>query len=187
MIFKSILFRKSNFHGLSLEQFQGKKITFLKKYFWEYIIFITLSFRGLPVRLDTTGSSDVLLKCVNYIKRWMANNFLQLNEDKTEVLILGCPANSSPALEAQLGPLSTNVHKSKVIFDSSLFFDKQISAVIRGSSFCPFKINCKVEASPFKQRFTSCDSCSCNITIRLLQLSLFLSPSVFIITSLASH
>ncbi len=49
--------------------------------------------------------------CVHDIKTWMSNNFLQLNEDKTEVLILGCPAHLSPALEAQLGPLSTNVRK----------------------------------------------------------------------------
>lgn len=93
----------------------------------------------LPVRLDTTASFDVLLECVDDIKRWMTNNFLQLNEDKTEVLILGCPADSSPALKAQLGPLSKNVCKQiknlGVIFDSSLFFDKQISAVIRGSFF----------------------------------------------------
>jgi len=68
----------------------------------------------------------------------MTNNFLQLNEDKTDVLILACPVNYSPALKAQLGPLSTNVCKQiknlGVIFVSSLFFDKQISAV-RGSFF----------------------------------------------------
>ncbi len=56
----------------------------------------------LPVRLDTAVSFDVLLNCVHDIKTWMSNNFLQLNEDKTEVLILGCLAHSSPALEAQL-------------------------------------------------------------------------------------
>jgi len=64
----------------------------------------------------------------------MTNNFLQLNEDK-----MRCPADSSPALKAQLGPLSTNVRKQiknfGVTFDSSLIFDKQISAVIRESFF----------------------------------------------------
>jgi len=93
----------------------------------------------LPVRLDNTASFDVLLECVDDIKRWMTNNFLQLNEDKTEVLILGCPADSTPALKAQLGPLSTKVCKQiknlGVIFDSSLYFDKQISSVIRESFF----------------------------------------------------
>jgi len=107
----------------------------------------------LPVRLDNTASFDVLLECVDdikrwmtklivivdNIKRWMTNNFLQLNEDKTEVLILGCPADSTPALKAQLGPLSTKVCKQiknlGVIFDSSLYFDKQISSVIRESFF----------------------------------------------------
>lgn len=65
----------------------------------------------------------MLLKCVYDIK---ANNCLQLNEDKTMLLILGCPANSSTALEPQLGPLSKNVHKQKKPLrdiDSSLFFD----------------------------------------------------------------
>jgi len=36
-----------------------------------------------PVRLDTSASFDVLLGCVDDIKRWMTNNFLQINEDKT--------------------------------------------------------------------------------------------------------
>jgi len=37
----------------------------------------------LPVRLDATASFHVLLECVDDIKRWMTNNFLQLNEVKT--------------------------------------------------------------------------------------------------------
>jgi len=56
-----------------------------------------------------------------------------------QVLNLGCPADSSPALKAQLCSLSTNVCKQIKnlggIFDSSFIFDKQISAIIRGSFF----------------------------------------------------
>ncbi len=74
----------------------------------------------LQVRLDTAASFDVLLKCVLDIKTWMSNNFLHLNENKIVVLILGCPAHSSPALGAQLSPLLTNVCKQikslRVIF-----------------------------------------------------------------------
>ena len=38
---------------------------------------------------DDTGPIDVLFNCILDIKTWMAANFLQLNQDKTEVLVIG--------------------------------------------------------------------------------------------------
>ena len=41
----------------------------------------------IAVSPDDTGPIDSLLNCILDIKSWMAENFLQLNQDKTEVLI----------------------------------------------------------------------------------------------------
>jgi len=49
------------------------------KYNISYHSYADDSLLYLLVRLDTTASFDVLLECVDDIKRWMTNNFLQIN------------------------------------------------------------------------------------------------------------
>ncbi len=43
----------------------------------------------IAVSPDDTGPSDTLFNCILDIKSWMAEDFSQLNQDKTEVLIIG--------------------------------------------------------------------------------------------------
>ena len=43
----------------------------------------------IAVSPDDTGPIDALFNCIIDIKSWMAVNFLQLNQDKTEVLVIG--------------------------------------------------------------------------------------------------
>ncbi len=90
----------------------------------------------LPAKTDGSGSLDVLDDCFEEIKGWMADNFLQLNESKSEILILGHSRNSS---DFHLGSLSASVQpyvrNLGFTFDSSLEFDKQISTVVKGSFF----------------------------------------------------
>ena len=43
----------------------------------------------IAVSPDDTGPLDALFNCILDIKSWMAANFLQLNQDKTEVLVIG--------------------------------------------------------------------------------------------------
>ena len=50
---------------------------------------------------------SVLNNCLNAIRNWMANNFLQLNADKTEVLIFG-PDNLQSAIRQNFGALSSS-------------------------------------------------------------------------------
>ncbi len=63
----------------------------------------------------------------------MANNFLQLNESKSEILILGHSRTSSVfnlgSLSASVQPYIRNLG---VTFDSLLNFEKQISTVVSG-------------------------------------------------------
>ncbi len=73
-----------------------------------------------------------LLACINGIKSWMGDNFLQLNENKTEVILFGSP-HLVNALSSSLGPLQANIRTHiknlGVVFDSELKFDKQINYV----------------------------------------------------------
>lgn len=91
----------------------------------------------LPVSLDKTCSLNKAQECYSDIKLWLSSNFLQLNESKTEVLIVGSPV--SPAFPDHLGSLSlktaNHVKSLGVIMDSSLNFKKQIGAVVKGSFF----------------------------------------------------
>ena len=64
----------------------------------------------------------------------MRNNFLQINNDKTEFIIFG-PSKSKAPRTADLGILSPYVKPHSrnlgVIFDSHFCFDKQIAAVVK--------------------------------------------------------
>ena len=68
----------------------------------------------------------------------MSQNFLQLNESKTEILLFG-PPQSIPFLHSQLGNLSQNVKSVArnlgVMFDSSLSFNHQVTKVIQSCFF----------------------------------------------------
>lgn len=68
----------------------------------------------------------------------MTNASLQLNENKTEVLLLG-PAATNDSIKTQLGFLNDNLHNQaknlKVIFDPLLQFDKHVNAIVKSSIF----------------------------------------------------
>lgn len=68
----------------------------------------------------------------------MANNFLQLNDHKTEVILFGSPSSVSKLSKA-LGPLPANLHDTfknlGVLLDSSLNFNKQVSSVVKRSFY----------------------------------------------------
>lgn len=81
---------------------------------------------------------NILLECLSAIKTWMANNFLQFNESKTEILIVA-PDSIVPKVADALGPLKDYVRPSirnlGVIFDQSLHFDTHIKTVTRTCFF----------------------------------------------------
>ncbi len=81
-----------------------------------------------------------LTECVKNVKDWMTNNFLLLNSDKTEILLIG-PKNSTQNLldyNLQLDgcPVtSCTVKNLGVILDSNLSFEKHISNVTKTGFF----------------------------------------------------
>ena len=81
---------------------------------------------------EETNKVSVLLKCLSSIKDWMANNFLQLNEDKTEVLIVAPDTTASKVVQL-LGSLSSAVQSKLrnlgVIFDHNMLLDQHIKSL----------------------------------------------------------
>ncbi|GAA6069938.1 uncharacterized protein LOC116685831, partial [Tachysurus ichikawai] len=73
-------------------------------------------------------------KCIRVedIKQWISQNFLHLNEEKTEYILF---SPDSPSSSLSFGPLTPQfaptVRNLGVIFDKSMHFDKQISAVVK--------------------------------------------------------
>ncbi len=89
-------------------------------------------FHKVPYHIyaDDTQFYMSIKPAVNDIKCWMGDHFLQLNENKTEVILFGSP-HLFNALSSSLGPLQANIRTHVknlgVVFDSELKFDKQIT------------------------------------------------------------
>ncbi len=86
----------------------------------------------ISTRPDETSKLSKLTECVKNIKDWMTSNFLLLNSDKTEILIIGHKNN------LQLGGCtvtSSTVKNLDVILDSNLSFENHISNVTKTAFF----------------------------------------------------
>ena len=86
------------------------------------------------------GKTDVfcILSCIAEIKKWMSENVLQLNDSKSDIVIMsrsGPSTGNITNLFSSLGALSNNVrkedHNLSVIFDSVLSFDTQVTEVVQ--------------------------------------------------------
>ena len=92
----------------------------------------------LSVAPDDPRALDPLLACVTSIKCWMSENFLKLNEDKTEVLIIGS-SEQRESIISRLGNLAeesnTSVKNLGVIIDSELNFNTHINHVTKIAFF----------------------------------------------------
>ena len=103
----------------------------------------------LPIKRDSTTPVNQLLNCLVDIKAWMALHFLNLNENKTEIIIFR-PSVAASTLVLDIGPLEPylkpTVTNLGVKMDSDFLMDKQINAVLK-SSF--FQLRILSKAKPF--------------------------------------
>ncbi len=92
-------------------------------------------------RLGETHQIEKLMECIVDIKNWMTNNFLLLNSEKTEVLIIGPKNHKSNNLEHCLTldgcslDSSSSVRNLGVLFDSNLSFDSHVSSICKTAFF----------------------------------------------------
>ncbi len=101
----------------------------------------------LPIKRNNSTAITSLLQCLEEVKSWLVQNFLFLNEDKTEVIVFGPNENSqciSPELESLSVFRSSQVRNLGVLVDQHLKFDKHISSVI-GSSFYQLRLLSKIK------------------------------------------
>lgn len=101
----------------------------------------------LPIKRNEPLALSTLLRCLDNVKIWLGQNFLILNENKTEVIVFS-PTNHSRPTSLDLGSLSayrsSRVRNLGVLFDESLRLDKHISSVI-GSSFYQLRLLSRIK------------------------------------------
>ncbi len=92
-------------------------------------------------RPGETHKIEKLMECIVDIKNWMTSNFLLLNSEKTEVLIIGPKTPTSDNLEhcltldgCSVDSLSS-VRNLGVLFDSNLSFDSHVSSICKTAFF----------------------------------------------------
>ncbi len=92
-------------------------------------------------RPDETYQFAKLTECIVDIKNWMTSNFLQLNSEKTEVLIIGPKTFACNKLDHCLILDGCSVNSSSsarnlgVLFDSNLSFEKHVSSICKTAFF----------------------------------------------------
>ncbi len=95
---------------------------------------------------DDPNSLKPVMECLRGIKSWLALNFLDFNDSKTEVIMFG--PSGSDTVPPDLGPLKLYdkavVTNLGVKTDSNLKMDQQINAAVR-SSFYQLKQLSKVK------------------------------------------
>jgi len=82
-----------------------------------------------------------LSTCISKINNWMYQNKLQLNQEKTEFMIIATPRvlSTLPDIQLKLGDIyvhaSTSVKNLGVVFDSTMSMTDQVSAVCKSVNF----------------------------------------------------
>uniref|UniRef100_A0A8C7XUV8 Reverse transcriptase domain-containing protein n=1 Tax=Oryzias sinensis TaxID=183150 RepID=A0A8C7XUV8_9TELE len=92
----------------------------------------------VAVSPDDTGPLDGLLNCILDIKMWMGENFLQLYQDKTEVLVIGSEAERDRVqsyLSTHSMTTRDTVRNLGVILDADLSFDQHVNQLTKSAFY----------------------------------------------------
>ncbi len=108
-------------------------------YPWEILSGNTvLAFTVMLMILSSIFLIEELTDCIVDIKNWMTSNFLLLNSEKTEVLIIGPKNPTRNNLEHYLtldgcsvNSSSLSVRNLGVLFDSNLSFESHVLASVK--------------------------------------------------------
>ena len=118
-----------------------------RKYGIQYMIYADDTQAYISCDFDDISSAmDKLEKCLEEIRHWMAQNWLKLNNDKTEFILFCHPKDhaSLPDISLTLGDSRIDkVHSVKSIgayLDVFMDMDKQIAATCKASWFYLHKI-----------------------------------------------
>ncbi len=118
-----------------------------------------------------THQIEKLMECIVDIKTWMTSNFLLINSEKTEVLIIGPKTPTSNNLEHCLTldgcsvDSSSSVRNLGVLFDSNLSFDSHVSSICKTAFFHLKNIS---KLRPMSSQCRNISSCVYDLKVRLL-------------------
>uniref|UniRef100_A0A669CTZ7 Reverse transcriptase domain-containing protein n=1 Tax=Oreochromis niloticus TaxID=8128 RepID=A0A669CTZ7_ORENI len=91
-----------------------------------------------PFSHSDSSSIRLLLDCLSDVKSWMAQNFLNFNERKTEAIVFG-PNRSSDIPDVDLAALTPHLKSSitnlGLKIDSALTFDGHVNGVVKSSFY----------------------------------------------------
>uniref|UniRef100_A0A669CC42 Reverse transcriptase domain-containing protein n=1 Tax=Oreochromis niloticus TaxID=8128 RepID=A0A669CC42_ORENI len=122
----------------------------------------------ISFRPPDVSKLQILQSCLDSIRDWMAGNYLQLNADKTEVIVFA-PEKFVPLVVKNLGPLASYIKSSirnlGVTFDPALTLDTHVKSLVR---FCFYHLRNIAKSHCVTFRFGNDYSCFCFIPLRLL-------------------
>ena len=89
-----------------------------------------------------------ITECVEELRRWLTDNRLLLNEDKTEAILFrsSCPVASTINICGSVAQLKPTVRDIGVVLDTRLDMASQVSSVCRSAYYHLFRI-AKIRAS----------------------------------------
>jgi len=90
------------------------------------------------------------LVCLNDLKLWLSRHFLNLNENKMEIILFG--PKEYCELDVDYAPYEIQCARNMgILFDQNLKFHKQISTVVKS---CFFIFANSLKRNPFYPRVT---------------------------------
>ena len=83
-----------------------------------------------------TARTKELESCIDEIRQWMRANFLQLNDDKTDVLLIGSPTILSRLPTASIRVGNSSVSTKEVVKNLGILFDKHLDLSSNITAVC---------------------------------------------------
>uniref|UniRef100_A0A3Q3IEH9 Reverse transcriptase domain-containing protein n=1 Tax=Monopterus albus TaxID=43700 RepID=A0A3Q3IEH9_MONAL len=102
----------------------------------------------MPLTQCDSNALAPLFNCIRNVKLWLAQNFLHLNESKTEYIAFSPDLTTlRPKLGALTPSVTDTVKNLGVIFDSSFNFDKQLLSFEDASKSETLLVSCRLRKS----------------------------------------
>ncbi len=125
---------------------------------------------------DRLEKRSLLQNCLTSVNKWMSDNFLQLYNDKTEVMIIA-PEHITTKIRQIVGGLYSPRNLG-VIFDRSMCLNSHVKSVVR-SCFFHLRNIAKIRYVVSKKKMEILVHAFISTRLRLLQCSVHLFEQIF--------